>query len=112
MRGLHAEHYFGRFRAAYRLQSARLAGESSLTHSGALNYFADSGNRYGLTIAVGEEVEIIAPGRLLSMDTSAISLSGQHPLRNGLSILWQVGTHQQGSIYRRNSVGLSIAGEF
>jgi len=46
------------------------------------------------------------------MDTSAIAMSGQHPLGNGLSILWRLGTHRQGSIYRRNSIGLSIAGEF
>jgi YaiO family outer membrane protein len=112
MRGFHVERYFGRFRSAYRLQSARLAGESSLTHIGVLNYFSDSGSRYGLTVAAGDEVEIIAPGQLLKMDTSAIALSGQHPLGNGLSILWRLGTHRQGSIYRRNSIGLSIAGEF
>lgn len=108
------ERYFGRFRAAYRLDRTRLetAASSSLMHSAVLNYFADSGSRYSLTVAAGDEVEVIAPGRLLNMNISAIALSGRHPVGSGLSIVWRIGTHRQGEIYRRSHVGLSIAGEF
>jgi YaiO family outer membrane protein len=110
--GLNVERYFGSFRAAYHVGNTRLSTSSSFTHSGVLNYYAESGSRYGLTVAAGDEVEIIAPGQLLEMDISAVALSGRHPLSERLSVLWRVGTHRQGSIYRRNSVGLSIAGEF
>lgn len=110
--GLNVERYFGSFRAAYHIDSTRLAMSAALTHRGVLNYYTETGTRYGLTVAAGDEVEIVAPGQLLEMDVSAVALSGRHPLREHFSILWRVGTHRQGSIYRRNNVGLSIAGEF
>jgi YaiO family outer membrane protein len=110
--GIDVERYFGSFRAAYHIGNTRLSTSSSFVHSGVLNYYAESGSRYGLTVAAGDEVEIVAPGQLLEMDISAVGLSGRHPLGERLSILWRVGTHRQGSIYRRNSVGLSIAGDF
>jgi YaiO family outer membrane protein len=110
--GLNVELYFGSFRAAYHIDNTRLASSASLTHRGVLNYYTETGTQYGLTVAAGDEVEIVAPGQLLEMDISAVALSGRHPLTERFSILWRVGTHRQGSIYRRNNVGLSIAGEF
>lgn len=110
--GLNVERYFGRFRAAYHIDNTRLSSSSSFTHQGVLDYYASSGSRYALTIAAGDEVEIIAPGQLLEMEITAVAVKGQHPLSERLSVLWRLGTHRQGSIYRRSSVGLSIAGEF
>lgn len=110
--GLNVEYYFGRFRTAYYIDNTRFASTSSLTHRGVVNYYSQSGTQYGLTIAAGDEIEIIAPGQLLEMDTSSVALSGRHPLGQRFSVLWRVGTHRQGSIYRRNNIGLSIAGEF
>jgi YaiO family outer membrane protein len=110
--GIEVERYFGSFRAAYHIGNTRLSTSSSFVHRAVLNYYAESGSRYGLTVAAGDEVEIIAPGQLLEMDISAVALSGRHPLGERLSVLWRVGTHRQGSIYRRNSVGLSIGGDF
>lgn len=110
--GLDIERYFGRYRAAGRLQATRLGSTTSFVYTATLNYYADAGSRYGLTLAAGDEVEVVAPGRLLDMDISAVALTGSHPLNERLSILWRVGTHRQGSFYRRNTVGLSIAGAF
>lgn len=110
--GLNVEYYFGSFRAAYHIDNTRLSSSASFTHRGVLNYYTESGTQYGVTVAAGDEVEIVAPGQLLEMDISAVALSGRHPLSERFSILWRVGTHRQGSIYRRNNVGLSIAGEF
>lgn len=110
--GVHVERYFGRFRAALNVDNTRLEAASTFTYRGVLDYFADSGSRYRLTVAAGDEVEVIAPGRLLDMDVSAVALSGRHPIGNRLSVTWRVGTHRQGSLYRRNHFGLSIAGEF
>jgi YaiO family outer membrane protein len=110
--GFDIQRYFGRFRAAWQLQNTRLGPASSFVHVGVLDYYAESGSRYGLSASAGDEVEIVAPGQLLEMDISAFALTGRHPLGERLSVLWRVGTHRQGSIYRRNTVGLSVAGTF
>lgn len=110
--GFEVQRYFGRFRAGWQLQNARLGSASSFVQVAAVNYFAKSGSRYGITVAAGEEVEIAAPGQLLEMDISAVAISGSHPLGERLQVLWRVGTHRQDSFYRRNTVGLSIAGQF
>lgn len=110
--GLQIERYFGRFRAAWQLQNTRLGSASSFVHIAALNYYAESGSRYGVTASAGDEVELAAPGTLLEMDVSALALTGRHPIGERLEIAWRIGTHRQGSFYRRNTVGLSIAGNF
>ncbi|MEX2496234.1 MAG: YaiO family outer membrane beta-barrel protein [Woeseia sp.] len=110
--GLNVERYFGKFRAAWHIDNTRLSSSSSFMYQGVLDYYASSGSRYAVTIAAGDEVEIIAPGQLLEMEITAVAVKGQHPLSERLSVLWRLGTHRQGSIYRRSSVGLSIAGEF
>lgn len=110
--GIHVERYFGRFRAALKVDNTRLDAASSFTYRGVLDYYSTSGSRYGLTLVAGDEVEVVAPGQLLDMDVSAVGLSGRHPVGKRLSIVWRVGTHRQGPLYRRNNIGLSIAGEF
>lgn len=110
--GVRVERYFGRFRAALNVDNTRLDEASSFTYRGVLDFYAASGSRYGLTVAGGDEVEVVAPGQLLDMDIGAVALRGRHPVGKGLSIAWRVGTHRQGSLYRRNNIGLSIAGEF
>jgi YaiO family outer membrane protein len=110
--GIEVQRYFGRFHASWHLQNTRLGSASSLVQVAAGNYFTESGSRYGVTVAAGEEVEIAAPGQLLEMDISALAVSGSHPLGEHLAVLWRVGTHRQDAFYRRTTVGLSIAGQF
>lgn len=110
--GVELERYFGRYRAAGQLQATQLGSTTSFVYTATLNYYAEAGSRYGITLATGDEVEVVAPGQLLEMDISAVALSGSHPLNERLSLLWRVGTHRQGPFYRRHTVGLSIAGEF
>lgn len=110
--GIEVQRYFGRFRAFWQLQNTRLGSASSFVQVATVNYFSESGSRYGITVAAGKEIEIAAPGRLLEMDISSLAVSGSHPLGERLKVLWRVGTHRQDSFYRRNTVGLSIAGQF
>ncbi|HEX2139243.1 MAG TPA: YaiO family outer membrane beta-barrel protein [Woeseiaceae bacterium] len=110
--GVDVQRYFGSFHASWQLQNTRLASASSFVQIASVAYFADSGSRYGITLAAGKEVEIAAPGRLVEMDINALAFSGSHPLNEQLDILWRVGTHKQGSFYRRNTIGVSIAGAF
>ncbi|HZD52212.1 MAG TPA: YaiO family outer membrane beta-barrel protein, partial [Woeseiaceae bacterium] len=92
--GLGIERYFGSYRAAWQIQNTHIASASSFVYSGTLNYYADGGSRYGLTVAAGDEVEVVAPGQLLQMDISSVALTGRHPVGERLSILWRVGTHR------------------
>lgn len=110
--GVDVQRYFGRFRAAWQLQNTRLDSASAFVQVVTLNLFTDSGSRYGLTAAAGDEIEIVAPGELLEMGVSAVALSGTHPVNGRFDITWRIGTHRQGAFYRRNTIGLSIAGQF
>jgi YaiO family outer membrane protein len=110
--GADVDKYFGKFRAAYYLDNTYLSSEATLAHRAVLSFYADSGSQVGVTIAAGEEAEIVAPGQLLKTTISAIALSGRHPINDYISVVWRLGTHRQGSLYRRDNIGVSIAGGF
>jgi YaiO family outer membrane protein len=106
------ERYFGRFRLGYSIDNARLANELTVTHKIVFGFYAESGSQIGLTVATGEEAEVVNPGQLLKTTINAFALSGRYPINDYLSVVWRLGTHRQGSIYRRNNIGVSIAGGF
>ena len=110
--GFIAERYFGKYRIAYSMDSARLSSEQASVHALTANYYADSGSRFGLILAAGEEVETVSPGELLKTDVSALALIGNHPVNEHLSVGWRLATHRQGRLYRRNAIGLSVSGGF
>jgi YaiO family outer membrane protein len=110
--GFIAERYFGKYRIAYSLDSARLSSEKAAVHALTANYYADSGSRFGLILAAGEEVETVSLGELLKTDVSTLALIGSHPVNEHLSVGWRLATHRQGRFYRRNAIGLSVSGGF
>jgi YaiO family outer membrane protein len=110
--GLTAERYFGRFRAAYFLDQASLDGERALAHRLTGSYYGDSGIHLNVITAFGEEVEAIVPGEVLRSDFWSMAITGRHPMNDRLAFHWRIGTHQQGDLYRRNSLGVSISGDF
>lgn len=108
-----AEKYFGNFRAAYSLAFAHLHGATdALTHIGTLNWYRGEHHSYGITLATGEEAEVVAPGQVLQTDVSSISLTGRHRLSGQWGLSWFAGTHEQGDLYRRRYVGLAAAYRF
>ena len=110
--GLVIERYFGKFHAVYRLEESRLSGQDSWNHRTSLNFYPDIGGNYGLIVTAGDETEVVAPGQLLNTDVNSIVITGRHPVGKDTSILWRLGSYRQGSLYRRNMVGLSVAGAF
>ncbi len=110
--GLVIERYFGQFHAAYQLEQSRLSSQDSWNHRATLNFYPDVGGNYGLIVTDGEETEVVAPGQLLNTDVNSIVITGRHPVGKDMSILWRLGSYRQGSLYRRNMVGLSVAGAF
>ncbi len=110
--GLITERYFGKYRIAYSLDSARLSSEQAIVHVLTANFYANSGSQLGVILAAGEEVEIIGPGQLLKTDVDSIALTGRHPINEHLGFGWQLATHRQGQFYRRNAIGISLSGGF
>ena len=110
--GLVIERYFGKFHAAYQLEQSRLSSQDSWNHRASLNFYPDVGGNYGLIVTAGDETEVVAPGQLLNTDVNSVVITGRHPVGKEMSILWRLGSYCQGSLYRRNMVGLSVAGAF
>lgn len=110
--GVNADRYFGKYRVGYAATNSRLGSESTMTHK--FDFFVHNTSRsyIGVTAVAGEEAEIIAPGQLLVTSIEAIEIIGRHPVNDYLSVVWRVGTHRQGSLYRRDKIGVSIAGGF
>ncbi|HSD70420.1 MAG TPA: YaiO family outer membrane beta-barrel protein [Woeseiaceae bacterium] len=109
---LSVERYAGNFRIAYLADFAQLDASTALTQRATINYYADRGSQYGLSIAGGKEVESVGAGEVLETDVFAIALSGRHPLGRYLSIIWRLGFHRQGDLYDRYTTGLSFAGGY
>jgi len=104
-----AEHYFGNYRAAYRLNASRLHGAAtSLSHVVSLGWYPRAGLSFGLVAATGEEAEVIAPGQILETDVDSLTLTGRHALTPRVTLDWWLGTHRQGDIYRRRYAGLAV----
>jgi YaiO family outer membrane protein len=102
--------YFGRFRAAYTIDLARLRGDSvSTAHIGQLNYFVTDRTRLDLTLARGEEAEAIDANRVLRTNVRSVTVG----VRQALGERWQLsawtGSHKQGDLYTRRYVGFSLA---
>jgi YaiO family outer membrane protein len=110
--GILTERYFGKFRIAYSLDSARLSSEQAVVHAMTANFYASTGFQLGVVLAVGEEIEIVGPGQLLRTDVNSMALTGRHPINEYLGLAWRLVTHRQGQLYRRNAIGISIFGGF
>lgn len=90
---LAADAFVGRTRdsdaaVSYRLQVERWYGDR---------------DRVRLSLAAGEEVEYLGPtfGARVT-DVRAVSLSGQHDLAERWTLVWELSTVEQGSLYRRS----------
>lgn len=110
--GLVTERYFGRYRIAYSLDSARVSAEQAVVHALTANFYANSGFQLGVTLAFGEEIEMVDPGQLLRTDVNSFAVTGRHPINEYLDLGWRLATHRQGQYYRRNAIGISISGGF
>jgi len=104
------EYYFGAFRAAYTLDASHLQGATtSLGHVASLSWYRSEKISYRLTIASGEEAEVIAPGQVLETDVAGVSVGGSWQLSDRVGLDWWAGSHEQGDFYRRTYAGLAVS---
>jgi YaiO family outer membrane protein len=105
-----AARYFGKYRAAYTIDIARLRGEaSSLAQVATLNYYRSERLQLDLTIASGKEAESIAPGRVLKTGIRAVTVGSRVQLNERWQLNAWLGTQRQGDLYRRSYLGVSLA---
>ena len=103
------EKYLSDYRIAYRLDHSRQTGaDSALSHALVFSWYQSDRRNLGVTLGVGEEIEIIGLDRLLRTSVSNVTLSGNERLSQRLSLSWWLGTHEQGDFYRRDYAGLSV----
>jgi YaiO family outer membrane protein len=109
---LGAERYVGRYRFEYAIGESRLGGEQALVQRLAADRYSASGGRLGLVLASGEEIEAVGPGQLLRTRVWSVAMTGAYVLYGRLEIGWWLGTHEQGDLYRRDAIGVSVSGVF
>jgi YaiO family outer membrane protein len=105
--------YFGDFRAAYSLDVAQLdGGESAATHGASLAYYGLRHTQLSVTLFTGQEIEAVAPGDVMRTDVHGFDAQ----VRHSFSVRWTaslwLGSHQQGDLYRRRDVGVSLSAGF
>jgi|GEM_PF-2108306 len=110
--GLVVERYVGNYRFAYAPSRASLFADSAIVHAFTSSFYSKSGTQLNLTFASGEEIEAVAPGQILKTSVRSGAVSGRHPVNDYLSVGWRIGWHQQGALYRRSTIGVSLSGGF
>jgi YaiO family outer membrane protein len=109
---LGAERYVGKYRFEYAFGDSWLGSVHAFVHRIAADRYADGGRRLGIVLAAGEEIETVGPAQLLRTQVWSVALTGGFVLGGGLEVGWWLGTHEQGDLYRRDAIGLSVSGGF
>jgi len=109
------ERYFGSYRAAYTLYNGKPEGESSASsHRLAFDYYYyGERSRIGVALTWGREVEYVGPpAGIVVSDVRAFALLGRHWLNASWALTWDLGTHEQGDLYRRTGGRLGLRHRF
>jgi len=109
------ERYFGSYRAAYTLYNGKPEGESSASsHRLAFDYYYHGErSRIGVAVTWGREVEYVGPPTgIIVSDVRAFALLGRHWLTPSWALTWDLGTHEQGDLYRRTGGRLGLRHRF
>lgn len=109
------ERYFGSYRAAYTLYNGKPEGESpASSHRLAFDYYYyGERSRIGVAVTWGREVEYVGPPTgIIVSDVRAFTLLGRHWLTPSWALAWELGTHEQGDLYRRTGGRLGLRHRF
>jgi YaiO family outer membrane protein len=109
------ERYFSSYRAAYTLYNGKPEDTGSASsHRLAFDHYYDGErSRIGVAVAWGREVENVGPpSGIVSSDVRALALVGRHWLTPDWAVAWEVGTHEQGDLYRRTGGRLGLRYHF
>jgi YaiO family outer membrane protein len=104
------ERYFGPYRAAYTLYNGKPEGAGSgSAHRVALDYYYGERSRIGAAATFGREVENVGePTGIITSEVRAFALLGRHWLTAAWALTWELGTHEQGELYRRTGARLGL----
>lgn len=109
------ERYFGSYRAAYTLYNGKPEDASSASsHRIAFDYYYyGERSRIGLAVTWGREVEYVGPPTgIIVSDVWALAMLGRHWLTPSWALTWELGTHEQGELYRRTGGRLGLRYRF
>lgn len=108
------ERYFGPYRAAYTLYNGRPDGAGSgSAHRLSFDYYYGERSRLGIAATYGREVENVGgPTDVITSDVRALALLGRHWLMPAWAVTWELGTHEQGELYRRTGAKLGLRHRF
>ena len=108
------ERYWGNFRGAYTIYNGRPEGAPSATaHRFQLNYYYGERSTVGLSYTTGREVESVGPpAGIIASDITDWTLTGRHWFARHWAVTYDLLTHKQGSLYRREGMRFGIRHSF
>lgn len=109
-----AERYWGNWRGAYTLYSGRPQGAASAAaHRFQLTHYYGDRNPIGVAYTAGRELENVAPPfGVRSTDVKDWTLTGRHRLFNTWALTYDLVSHEQGTLYRRQGLRLGVRHSF
>lgn len=113
MGGIRLEKYLGDWYARYTWQPVVVdgLGNASSNIFQLRRYYGDR-DYVGAGYAVGREIEGAGPFGTVFSDVQDVSIVGRHALVRTWLLGWEAGTHNQGTYYTRNWLGLSLNAQF
>jgi YaiO family outer membrane protein len=107
---LTGEHYWGNYRAAYKLYLSKLQGAGTApSHNVQLSYYYAERDNITLNFAKGRQVESLGqPLGVLAIDVTSTSLSGRHWLNSSWGVSYEAIVEHQGGLYTRKGFRLGL----
>lgn len=110
---LMVERYWGAWRFAYALSLTQLPGAPMpLGHQLSASWYYAEPSAITLHAGMGQEMEFVGPGRLLTTDVKALALVGRHWLSPAWAAVYEGSWVQQGAIYTRVGARLGVRRSF
>lgn len=103
------ERYWENLRFAYTFSLSQIpAAPMPMGHQLAVNWYYGERSTIGLSAAVGQEMEMVGPSRLLTTDVRALALVGRHWLTPDWAAAYEASWVEQGTVYTRSGVRLGV----
>lgn len=108
------EYYWSSLRAAYTFYSGRLEGAGSApAHRFQLNHYYGERSSIGIAYTTGRETENVGPPRgVITSDVRDWTITGRHWFAKDWALAYDLLTHEQGTLYRREGFRLGIRHRF
>ncbi len=109
-----AERYWGNWRGAYTLYTGRPQGAAAgAAHRLQLTCYYNERNSIGVSYTTGREMENIGPPTgVRATDVKDWTINGRHWLSNAWGLTYELASHQQGTLYRRQGLRLGVRYSF